>query len=112
MQLYGTIVASPGSSPLQRDRWIELCKSHPNLAPVPPRVAHNPFKPGETMVVRAPGDTVRVVVSGRDLGSMGWALDDSPCINVWGEDRAIIAVVQEIALSLSAIFVEEVTPSA
>jgi hypothetical protein len=112
MKVFGTIIASPGSTPLDRHRSIQLCKKYPYLAPVPPSVKPNPFKPDQAMVVRAPGDTVRVVVSGRGLGSMEWALDDSPCINVWGEDRAIIPVVQEIALSLSAIYVEEVAPSA
>ena len=59
------------------------------------------------MAVCAPVDTVRVVVSGRDYGWMEWAQDDSPLINVWGDDRAIIPVAEELALMLSAQFIEE-----
>ena len=59
------------------------------------------------MSVRSPADTVHVVVSGRDYGWMEWAQDDSPLINVWGDDRAIIPVAEEIALILSARFIEE-----
>ena len=59
------------------------------------------------MSVRPPSDTVRVVVSGHDQGWMEWAQDDSPLINVWGDDRGIVPVAEEIASMLSARFIEE-----
>ena len=106
MEFTGSITALPGSSPIDRNRWRELCTNHPHLMAIPSRSCRNPFKPGEVMEVRAPADSVRIVVAGQDLGFMEWAQDDSPSINVFGENDSIIPIAQQIASLLSAVFVD------
>lgn len=106
MEFLGAITMSCGSTPLERDRWRMLCASHPNLAPVPSISRRNPFKPAVMMELRVPNDTVRVVVSGVEVGRMEWGMNDSSSINVWGTNRSVISVARQIAFSLSAIFVE------
>lgn len=107
MEVNGTIVAAAESPPLDRDRWRALCKSHPNLEAYPSVFKRNPFKPGETMELRAPSDSVRIMISGCESGSMSWATDESPMIMVSGVDPAIVRVVEQIAEALSAVFVQE-----
>lgn len=107
MEIYGSIVAPAGSPPLERPRWATLCKQYPNLAPIPPRKSPNPFKPGQTMEIRSPDDAVHVMVSGQQIGSMGWAEDDSPLVNVEGEGPEFEKIAREIAAQLAAEFIAD-----
>jgi hypothetical protein len=102
MEIVGFIVALPDSPPLERAAWASLCNSHINLAPIPAKVATNPFATGEAMEIRAPDDSVNVVISGRTVGQMYWAMDDSAQVVVLGAGPDLVTVVREIAQSLSA----------
>jgi hypothetical protein len=64
----------------------------------------NPFKKGEFMTVRPRPDAVAVVVAGKEIGSMHWAMDGSPEIIVWGEAAIVAPLAPELASSLGAQF--------
>ena len=108
MEFFGTIARASDEPPLRRDEWLAVCKTHPNLSAVPPKVGPNPFKPDVQVEYRTPEDTVRVMIGGHHIGTMSWAEDDSPLVNVLGNDAMIDSVAQELAESLSAVFVHEV----
>jgi hypothetical protein len=58
------------------------------------------------MVIRPRPDVARVVVGGREVGSMSWAEDESNLINVFGEPQAVIPLAREVAESLGGRFRE------
>jgi hypothetical protein len=69
----------------------------------------NPFTKQKT-VFRAPADSVRVTAERRIVGSMHWALDDSPALIVWAtrepDARATMsAIALEIAEALKGDFI-------
>jgi hypothetical protein len=104
MEFIGQIVAEHDPPGISRPRWIELIREHPNLARFEPREAINPFT-REPILVYTPGDTVRVVVDGQEVGSMGWSPDESlNLINVCGDPTVLFPLACAIAESLGGQF--------
>jgi hypothetical protein len=106
MDFLGAILAEPDPPGINNGHWIEMIREHPNLGPVPPREGINPFTRKPT-VFHAPADSARVVVGGKEVGSMEWAVDDSNRINVYGDPEVVTPLAREIAEALGGRFVEE-----
>jgi hypothetical protein len=101
--LIGEIVRDPDSPGIDNMRWIDLIREHPHLVPPVPREGINPFT-RQSMVIRPRPDVARVIIGGREVGTMSWSLDDSNLINVFGEPQAVIPLAREIARSLGGRF--------
>jgi hypothetical protein len=99
----GNIVGSPNGPEIDKAQWIDLIQNHPNLAPPQPRKGINPFTK-EPMIIRPTPDVAHVVVNGKDVGTMSWAMDDSNLIHVYGEPDAVIPVAHELARTLGGRF--------
>jgi hypothetical protein len=99
--LIGEIVRSPDPPGINRQRWIDLIREHPNLVPPEPREGINPFTK-QPMVIRPRSDVARVVVDGMEVGSISWAEDESNLIYVFG--GAVVPLAQEIAKVLGGRF--------
>jgi hypothetical protein len=99
--LIGEIVRSPDPPGISRQRWIDLIREHPNLVPPEPVKATSPFTK-RSMVIRPLPDVARVVVDGKEVGSMSWSFDDSNLIYVFG--GAVAPLAQEIAKVLGGRF--------
>jgi hypothetical protein len=106
MDFIGEIQAKPDPPGINNAQWIEMIHEHPSLEPVPPREGINPFTRKPT-VYPAPADSARVVVGGKEVGSMEWAMDDSNMINVYGDPEVVIPLAREIAEALGGRFVEK-----
>jgi hypothetical protein len=104
MDLVGVIRAAPGSTPIAYEAWCTLAQSRPELFAGQPRTVPNPFKKEELMTIRPKPDAVRVVVAGKEVGSMHWAMDGRPEIIIWGEAAIVAPLAQELASSLGAQF--------
>jgi len=101
----GFIVRAPGSPALTKQAWCGLIDDRPELVRPKPRSVRNPFTLGR-MTVRATPDAVGVVIDGREVGSMHWAMDCSPQVIVWGEPAVVIPFARELAGVLGAQFEE------
>jgi len=101
--LIGEIVCEPDPPGIDKRRWIDLIREHPNLVPPEPREGINPFSK-HAMVIRPRPDVARVVIGGREVGAMYWSEDDSNMINVFGEPQSVVPVAGEIAGSLGGRF--------
>lgn len=103
MDYVGEITSKDESKPLDKKRWETLKKNHPNLVAPTPKTKRgiNPFTRGP-MVIKIIPDAMRVVVDDEEVGSMMWALDDSPCITFDGDER-VIPVAEKIAAKLGGV---------
>jgi hypothetical protein len=99
MDLLGTIEPSAGATSGQNER-ITLIGTHPSLAPVPPRQGINPFTKGPCLYKARP-DTARVLIEGREVGSIEWAQDESQLLVVWS-DAATNAQVAKVAADVAS----------
>lgn len=99
----GQIRSETNSSGIDRERWVRLIGEHPNLSRPPSQNAINPFTK-RTVVIYPPNETARVIVSGKAVGTMTWALDDSECIDAFGDGESVMRVVVEIARALGGRF--------
>jgi hypothetical protein len=104
MDFIGEILSEPARPVIEKQRWIDLIREHPNLDCVLPREGINPFT-RKPMVIRARPDEARIVVDSKDVGSMSWAEDDSNLINVFGEAQVVIPLAHNIAEVLGGRFV-------
>jgi len=107
MDYVGEILGDPDSPEIDKQRWIDVIRDHPNLVPPQPRHAINPFTK-QPMVLRPRPEVAHVVIDGKNVETMSWAEDDSNFINVFGESKAVIPVARDIARSLGGRF-ESVT---
>src|SRR4051794_15718078 len=101
--LIGEIVCEPDPPGVSRQRWIELIRGHPNLVPPEPREATNAFTK-RSMVIKPLPDVARVVLDGKEVGVMSWALDETNLINVFGEPGFVVPLAREIAEALGDRF--------
>lgn len=109
MVYVGRIEALPRSAGIDQSRWIALIGAYDSLAPVPPLKGINPFT-REPCEYKAPVSTAIVRVNAVDVGSISWAVDDSPMLDVYAEDDSVTLVANladEIAKVLGARFVLE-----
>ena len=58
------------------------------------------------MTLRPRPDVAGVVVGGKSVGTMSWALDDATRIDVFGGPQAVVPLAREIAEALGGRFVE------
>jgi hypothetical protein len=105
MDFVGEIVREPDPPGIDRQRWIDLIREHPNLVPPQPREGISPFTK-RSMTINPPPDVARVIIDGEEVGVMSWALDDSNLINVYGELRILAPLAHDIARSLGGLFNE------
>jgi len=106
VKLRGTIVAKAGQPGLELARWLGLIDEHSNLSVLPPRQGVNPFT-REPMLFQAQ-DVALVTASGKQLGAMDWAPDDSQQVSVWIDDGAAADVLDviaaDVAMRLDAVY--------
>jgi hypothetical protein len=106
VKIHGSIVAKAGQPGIDLARWIGLIGQHSNLSVMPPRQGLNPFT-REPMLFQAK-DIALVTASGRQLGAMDWAPDDSQQVCVWIDDGAaadmLDAVAVDVAKRLDAVY--------
>jgi hypothetical protein len=100
----GEIVREPDPPGIDKQDWIDLIREQPILSLPEPREAMSPFTK-RSMIIKPPPDVARVVVDGREVGVMSWALDDSNRIDVFGQPQAVVPLATEIARSLGGRFV-------
>jgi len=101
MDFLGVIRSKPGQPDLDPAAWVALIPAHPALALVPPKQGTNPFT-REPMLFFSGADTAYVVVSGKPVGKMDWAPDDSRQISVWTADHGAIEAIGGIAADVAA----------
>lgn len=101
--LIGEIVREPDPPGIDNRHWIDLIGEHPDLVPFEPQEATSRFTK-RRMVIKPLPDVARVVINGREVGTMSWSLDDSNMINVFGEPEAVVPLAHEIARSLGGRF--------
>jgi hypothetical protein len=99
----GEIVREPDPPGIDNRRWIDLIREHPNLVPPDTQEATSPFTK-RRMVIKPLPDVARVIVDGKNVGSMSWALDESNLINVFGDPQVVVPLAREIARSLGGRF--------
>ena len=99
----GQIRGESDSSGIDRERWVQLIGEHPSLSRPPSKNAINPFTK-QPVVIHPPVDTARVMVDGRSVGTMTWALDESECVNVFGDGSSVTPIVVEVARILGGRF--------
>jgi hypothetical protein len=105
-ELIGTIEPLPGSV-AGKAEWVALIKAHASLGAVEPKQGINPFTKKPTVLEPRP-DIARVLVDGKDVGSIHWAMDNSYQLVVWAEmgARNVVAdVASDIASRLGWRFV-------
>jgi hypothetical protein len=105
MAFFGEILSEPDPPGINKQRWLEIIREHPNLAPIPPKKGINPFT-RESMLIHAATGSVLVVVDGSEVGSMGWALDGSNKITVSGESDTVLQLARDIAKEQGGRFEE------
>jgi hypothetical protein len=105
MDRIGEIVWEPDPPGISNQRWVKLIGEHPNLKPVPPKWGINPFT-REPWLYHAPGNSARVFVDEKVVGTMEWAPDESNCIVVLGERQAVTPLAHNIADLLGGRFNE------
>jgi hypothetical protein len=103
MDFIGEIVREPDPPAIDCRRWNDLIREHPHLVPPEAHEATSPFTKTR-MVIKSPPDVARVVVDGREVGTMSWSPDDSNMINVFGELEVVVPLAHEIARSLGGRF--------
>jgi hypothetical protein len=103
--IIGEIEGEPDTSGINKERWIDLIREHPNLVPPEPREAISPFTK-KRMVIKPLPDVARVIIDGEEVGAMSWSMDDSNLIHVFGEPRAVVPLAHEIARTLGGRFRE------
>ena len=106
MAFIGQIEGASGSNGIDKDSWIRLIDSHPQLSVVPPQKGINPFtrKPIE---FKALPTSAIVCIGGEEIGSISWAQDGSPSLIVEADDKsadAIASLAQELAIDLGGTF--------
>ena len=109
MPCLGRIEALSASAGIDRRVWVALIGTHPALKRVPPREGINPFTREKTEF-KAPQTSAVISIRGMDIGSIYWAMDDSPMLIVHANDgsaESVAAVAEEVAAALSARFVPE-----
>jgi hypothetical protein len=99
----GQIRGETDTSSIDRQRWVQLIAAHPKLMRPASRNATNPFTK-KPVIIQPPEDTARVIVDGKVVGTMTWALDGSERIDVFGEPKSVIPVALEIARVLGGRF--------
>lgn len=105
MDLIGEIRSEPDPPGIDRRRWIDAIRDHPNLVPPEPREGINPFTK-KPMAIQPRPDVARIVVDEEEVGAMEWAQDDSNMINVFGDPKAVIPLARDIAELLAGRFEE------
>jgi hypothetical protein len=106
MELSGTIEPNHGASANQLE-WIVLIGAHSSLAPGVPKPGVNPFSKQPILYKAAP-DYARVLLDGRKVGAIHWAMDGSDRLVVWSLAAArthVTEVAQDVASRLGWRFV-------
>jgi hypothetical protein len=101
MDFLGSIKTQADPPGIDLERWRAVIASHRNLAAVEPVVGVNPFTK-EPLTYRPHPGSARVVVGGKEVGSMSWALDGAHEIDVWGEASAVDDIARDVAGELGA----------
>ncbi len=99
----GEIVREPDPPGIDKQQWVNLIREHLNLVPPEPREGINPFTK-KSMIIKPTSDVTDIVIDGKEVGVMSWALDESNLINVFGEPQAVIPLAHEIAKALGGRF--------
>jgi len=103
MNLIGTISMKPDPPGVDKARWVEIIREHPNLALFEPSEGINPFTK-EPMIFQPRPDTARVLVGGREVGKMSWGKRGANIIQVFGDVEDVGPIAHEVAASLGAQF--------
>jgi hypothetical protein len=106
MDLLGTIEPNHGVSADQHE-WIVLIGVHSSLAPAVPKQGVNPFSKQPILFKPAP-DYASVLLDGRKVGAIHWAMDGSHRLVVWSLAAArthVADVAQDVASRLGWRFV-------
>jgi len=103
--LIGEILSEPDPPGIDFQRWIEIIREHANLAPPPAKEGINPFTK-KPMLIKPCSGIARVIVDGKQVGSMHWALAGANKIIVWGESEAVLPLARDIAKALGGRFEE------
>ena len=112
MLFIGQIEAASESAKIDPNRWLALIDSHRSLMHRP-RVSVmviNPFTREPCEYTAASASTADVLIGGAGVGSIWWALDGSPFLNVQAEEEsaeAVAKIAEEVATALGARFVRE-----
>jgi hypothetical protein len=101
----GAILALPGEPTISRERWSEVIAQHPALVPaISPGASESPV--GESGPAEKGTDEVRIMLEDQEVGSMGWAEDESEEIFVFGDPARVIPLALQLAERLGGRFVE------
>jgi hypothetical protein len=101
--LIGEIVREPDPPGIDNRRWIDPIRQHPNLVPPEPVEGIGPFTK-KRMTIKPLPDHARLVIDGRVVGAMSWAMDEANLISVFGEPQAVVPLAHEIARTLDGRF--------
>lgn len=84
-----------------------MIEAHPQLSPAPVKNGVNPFSRKPTLY--QPNQTAaQVLIDGRHIGSIHWAMDDSRRLVVWsttGAEEKVEGVATDVAARLGWRFV-------
>ncbi len=89
MQIVGAIYSREDAPLFTREAWCELVRQRPEFGRPPSRQVPNPFKRGEMMTIHPPGDSVEILLDGRNVGHAYWSMSDEPLVNVTIEAAAL-----------------------
>lgn len=91
------------------NKWLNLIDSHAALGHPPPVIGINPFTQ-QPQEFYAPGSTAEILKDGVRVGSIEWAMDESPWLLVHAEDDSagyVTIIAEHVAATLSGRFVLE-----
>ena len=97
---YVGFIAAPG---LDEERWTRMIEEHASLKRPAAAKRINPFT-GQLADFHPHPSAARVTVDGIEVGSMQWALDDSPAVVVFGDAALVTPVARDIAALLGGTF--------
>ena len=106
MPHFWRFTAKAGNPALHPEPWIKMIDARPELAPVSPVECPNPFKTDEEMIVYAPETSANLLLGDEVIGSISWALDDTPRlildINDPDDEPEAIEIARELAELMGA----------
>lgn len=103
MALSGQLVSESG---IDRDAWVALINQHPSLAHIASTQGTNPFT-RETIETRPPETSALILFNGNEVGTIYWAMDDSPMLIVDADTDEAKPMIDNIASFLDARFIQD-----
>jgi hypothetical protein len=103
MEFIGSIQAQADPPRIEKSRWHEIIRDHPNLAVAEPKEGVNPFTK-EPLVIEPNPDNARVIIDSREVGQMRWSWRGGNEIHAFGDRDAVYSIAYEVAARLGARF--------